>query len=79
MEKESLMKDGPSKTGGLDPPPPEDPKPLNSGKRTNNKLKHGQDGVRDKQEQSLRQTGPVLGTNWDRPWDKPAVFCVIPQ
>ena len=34
--------------------------------RKTNKQKHfGRDGVRDKQELSLGQTGPLPGTNWD--------------
>ena len=39
---------------------------LQPGKRKTNKHKHcGRDGVRDKHEPSLGQTGPVPGTNWD--------------
>ena len=39
---------------------------LQSGKKKTNKHKHfGRDGVRDKQEPSLGQTGPLPGTNWD--------------
>ena len=37
-----------------------------SGKKKTNKHKHfGRDGVRDRQEPSLGQTGPLPGTNWD--------------
>ena len=37
-----------------------------SGKKKTNKHKHfGRDGVRDKQEPSLGQTGPLPGTYWD--------------
>ena len=36
------------------------------GQEKTNKHKHfGRDGVRDKQEPSLGQTGPLTGTNWD--------------
>ena len=34
-------------------------------KKTNNHRHFGQDGVRDKQDPSLGQTGPLPGTNWD--------------
>ena len=40
--------------------------PPRLGQEKNNKHKHfGRDGVRDKQEPSLGQTGPLPGTNWD--------------
>ena len=39
---------------------------LDSGKKKTNKHKHfRRDGVRDKHEPSLGQTGPLPGTNWD--------------
>ena len=39
---------------------------LDSGKKKTNKHKHfRRDGVRDKQEPSLGQMGPLPGTNWD--------------
>ena len=39
---------------------------VSSGKKQTNKHKHfGRDGVRDKHEPSLGQTGPLPGTNWD--------------
>ena len=58
----------------------EDP-PHASDKKKTNKHKHfGRDGVRDKQELSLGQSGtPPLGQIGTCPWDKPAVFCLIPQ
>ena len=42
------------------------PKSYSSGKKKTNKHKHfGRDGVRDKQEPSLGQMGPLPGTKWD--------------
>ena len=40
--------------------------PVSLGQEKTNKHKHfGRDGVRDKHEPSLGQTGSLLGTNWD--------------
>ena len=47
-------------------------------KKTNEHNHFRRDGVRDKQELSLGQMGP-LGQNGTRPWDKPAFLCLIPQ
>ena len=48
----------------LAPTPSEHLPPV--GQEKSNKHKHfGRDGVRDKQEPSLGQTGPLPGTNWD--------------
>ena len=50
------------------------------GQEKTNKHKHfRQDGVRDKQEPSRGQMGPLPGQNGTRPWDKPAFLCWIPQ
>ena len=53
------------------------------GRKKTNKHKHfRRDGLRDKQEPSLGQMGPLPGTkvlNGTRPWDKPAFLCLIPQ
>ena len=48
--------------------------------KTTNKRKYfGRDSVRDRQEPSLGQMEPSPWKNRTRPWDRPAVLCLIPQ
>ena len=50
------------------------------GQGKTNKRKHfGRDGVGDKQESSLRQKGPVPGTNRGLSLGQTGGFCLIPH